>query len=141
MSTNNRAITKNVISKQLLKPILSGAIAAGIDRIVSVNSNKSLMQSAYFGGIVAAGTIIGTNVTEFAQIPVFLPSVGGYSGKSIEVKTVEILSTFGSSYALDYVSSGYNFNQYDLVLKLGVVAVADIASESIVEYIVSHHNN
>ncbi len=140
MSTN-RATTKNVLSKQLLKPVLAGALAAGIDRIVSVNSNKSLMQSAYFGGIVAAGNIIGTNVTEFAPIPVFFPSISEYSGKSIEVKTVEILATFGSSYALDYIASGYNFNQYDLLLKLGVVAVADIASESIVDYIVSHHNN
>ncbi len=135
MSTN-RATTKNVLSKQILKPILAGTLAVGIDRIVSVNSNKSLMQSIYFGGIIAVG-----NVSEFAPIPDVFPSIHGYSGKSIEVKTVEILATFGSSYALDYVASGYNFNQYDLLLKLGIVAVADIASESIVDYIVSHHNN
>ncbi len=136
---NNRAATKNVLSSQILKPVMSGLIAAGLDKITS-NQNKSMMQLAFFGGIVAAGTIIGTNITEFAPIPTFLPPVAGMSGKAIEVKSAEIIATFGSSYALDYVSSGYNFNQYDLILKFGIVGISDLASESIVEYILQHNN-
>ncbi len=139
MSTNNRAQVKNVLSSQILKPVLSGVIAGGIDRLTS-NQNKSIMQSVFFAGIVCAGTIIGTNITEFAQIPVFLPQVAGMSGKAIEVKSAEIIATFGSSYAIDYVSSGYNFNQYDLILKFGIVSIADLASESITEYILQHNN-
>jgi hypothetical protein len=139
MSTNNRAQTKNVLSSQILKPIIAGSIAACLDKITS-NQNKSIMQLAFFAGLVAAGEIIATNVTEFAPIPVIIPQVAGMSGKSIEVKSVEIVATFGSAYALDYVSSGYNFNQYDLILKFGIVGIADIASESIVEYILQHNN-
>jgi hypothetical protein len=139
MSVNNRAQTKNVLSSQILKPVLAGAIAAGLDKITS-NQNKSMIQLAFFAGIVATGTIIGTNIVEFAPIPVFIPSIDGLSGKAIEVKASEIVATFGSAYALDYVSSGYNFNQYDLILKFGIVGIADIASESIVEYILQHNN-
>ncbi len=59
------------------------------------------MQTAFFACIVAAGTIIATNLTEFATIPVFMPPV----------KATEIVVIFGSACALDYVSSGYNFSQ------------------------------
>ncbi len=139
MSTNNRAATKNVLSSQILKPIIAGTIAAGLDKITS-NQNKSMMQLAFFAGLVAAGEIIGTNITEFAPIPTFLPAIDGMSGKSIEVKSAEIIATFGSAYALDFVSNGYNFRKYDLILKFGIVGIADIASESIVEYILQHNN-
>ncbi len=136
---NNRAATKNVLTSQLLKPVLAGSIAAGLD-ILTTRQQMSWQRTAFFAGIVATGNIIGTNITEFAQIPVIIPSIGGASGKSIEVKAVEIIGTFGSAYALDFVSNGYNFRQYDLLLKFGIVAAADVVAESITEYICSHHN-
>jgi hypothetical protein len=117
------------------KPISAGLIAFGLDYATSNDDN--LERKAIFGGLIAAGNLIGTMALERINIPQFIPNVDGYSGKQIEVKLLEIAGTFGSAYAIDYAfRNGLELQNYELMRKFTIVAAAEILSETLAEAII-----
>ena len=133
---NNQAqTTKSVLSQQILKPIISGSLVVALDMATS-RERKTMYRSGLLGATVAIADIISTNVIQFADVPIFLPDIGNLNGKTAEVKLFEIGGTYGVAYGLDALIVGAaNFSNYDVMQKLLIIATADIAAETITDYI------
>jgi hypothetical protein len=130
---SEKATTKSMLTTQIVKPAITAVYAGLLDRYFLNNNN--LMQSVYFGGVVGAGVIVGTNISEFVPIPNLLPNNNTVSGKTLEVRAIEIGGTFVSAYALDFVTNSYTMPNYNLLQKLGIIMLADVMGELTTDFI------
>jgi hypothetical protein len=132
---NGEITTKTNMINNYMKPVSAGLIAFSLDYATGNQSN--LESSAIFAGIVGLGSLLGSLVTERVELPVFIPSVNGYTGKQFEVKAVEIVGTFGAAYGVDYVlRNGRDFQRYELTRKALIVAASEVLSETLSEAII-----
>jgi hypothetical protein len=122
-----------MLTTQIVKPVITGLYAGLLDRYLINNDN--LMQSIYFGGVVGAGVIVGTNISEFVPIPNVLPNNNTVSGKTLEVRAIEIGGTFVSAYGLDFVTNSYTMPNYNLFQKVGIIVLADVLGELTTDFI------
>ena len=135
---NGKLTTKSSMAiSNYVKPISAGLIAGGLDFLTSSDSN--LEKKLIFAGIVGAGSLLGSLALENINIPSVIPNIHGYTGKQIEVKALEIVGTCGVAYGLDYgLRGGREFEAYELTKKFAIVAIAEVASETLAELII--HN-
>jgi hypothetical protein len=135
---NGHLTTQTGISNYM-KPISAGLIAFGLDYVTSTSRFSSIEGTAIFASVVTVGSYVGSMIVEKVQIPVFIPSINGFTGKQFEAKVLEIVGTFGVSYGIDYALRGsYEFQNYDLMRKGAIVAASEVLSETVADAIIQH---
>ena len=115
----------------LLKPLAMGAVVVALDKFVMKNQNMN--ESLYFGLAGAVGAYGGAMVAKAMPLP--LPSGDYFDGKTLELRIAEIGIGAGVGYALNKYALKNDFNQKNMLNKLGILAVADFISEYAVDYI------
>jgi hypothetical protein len=114
----------------LLKPLAMGAVVVALDKFVMKNQNMN--ESLYFGLAGAVGAYGGAMVAKAMPLP--LPSGDYFDGKTLEMRIAEIGIGAGVGYALNKYALKNDFNQKNMLNKLGILAVADFISEYAVDY-------
>ena len=114
----------------LLKPLAMGAVVVALDKFVMKNQNMN--ESLYFGLAGAVGAYGGAMVAKAMPLP--LPSGDYFDGKTLEMRIAEIGVGAGVGYALNRYALKNDFNQKNMLNKLGILAVADFISEYAVDY-------
>ena len=115
----------------LLKPIVMGATVVAIDKFVMKNQNMN--ESLYFGLAGAVGAYGGAMVAKAMPLP--LPSGDYFDGKTLEMRIAEIGVGAGVGYALNKYALKNDFNQKNMLNKLGILAVSDFIAEYAVDYL------
>ena len=113
-----------------LKPLLTGACVVALDEYALGQTN--LNSSIYFGLAASVGIFTAQLITPM------IPKQG--SGTMIDPRTLEgrILEVglgTGSTYVLNRFVLNNDLNPNDLLMKVGVIAAADFASEYIDDYL------
>ena len=114
----------------LLKPLAMGAVVVALDKFVMKNQNMN--ESLYFGLAGAVGAYGGAMVAKAMPLP--LPSGDYFDGKTLEMRIAEIGVGAGVGYALNRYALKNDFNQKNMLNKLGILAAADFISEYAVDY-------
>ena len=115
----------------LLKPLAMGAVVVALDKFVMKNQNMN--ESLYFGLAGAVGAYGGAMVAKAMPLP--LPSGEYFDGKTLEMRIAEIGVGAGVGYALNKYALKNDFNQKNMINKLGILAVSDFISEYAVDYL------
>ena len=115
----------------LLKPIVMGATVVALDKFVMKNQNMN--ESLYFGLAGAVGAYGGAMVAKAMPLP--LPSGDYFDGKTLEMRIAEIGVGAGVGYALNRYALKNDFNQKNMLNKLGILAVSDFIAEYAVDYL------
>lgn len=115
----------------LLKPIVMGATVVALDKFVMKNQNMN--ESLYFGLAGAVGAYGGAMVAKAMPLP--LPSGDYFDGKTLEMRIAEIGVGAGVGYALNKYALKNDFNQKNMLNKLGILAVSDFIAEYAVDYL------
>ena len=115
----------------LLKPIVMGATVVALDKFVMKNQNMN--ESLYFGLAGAVGAYGGAMVAKAMPLP--LPSGEYFDGKTLEMRIAEIGVGAGVGYALNKYALKNDFNQKNMLNKLGILAVSDFIAEYAVDYL------
>jgi len=114
----------------LLKPLAMGAVVVALDKFVMKNQNMN--ESLYFGLAGAVGAYGGAMVAKAMPLP--LPSGDYFDGKTLEMRIAEIGIGAGVGYALNKYALKNDFNQKNMLNKLGILAAADFISEYFTDY-------
>lgn len=114
----------------LLKPLAMGAVVVALDKFVMKNQNMN--ESLYFGLAGAVGAYGGAMVAKAMPLP--LPSGDYFDGKTLEMRIAEIGVGAGVGYALNRYALKNDFNQKNMLNKLGILAAADFISEYAIDY-------
>ena len=115
----------------LLKPIVMGATVVALDKFVMKNQNMN--ESLYFGLAGAIGAYGGAMVAKAMPLP--LPSGEYFDGKTLEMRIAEIGVGAGVGYAINKYALKNDFNQKNMLNKLGILAVSDFIAEYAVDYL------
>ena len=113
-----------------LKPILTGIAVIGIDKYVLNQTN--LNSSIYFGAAAAVGISGAQLVT-----PMF-PNQGSNTmvdPRTLEGRILEISLGTGATYALNRYVLNNDLNPNDLLMKVTVIAGADVIAEFADDYL------
>ena len=90
-------------------------------------------ESLYFGLAGAVGAYGGAMVAKAMPLP--LPSGDYFDGKTLETRIAEIGVGAGVGYALNKYALKNDFNQKNMLNKLGILAVSDFIAEYAVDYL------
>ena len=115
------------------KPLIGGIVAAAADKFVLQQGD--MQKSLIFGATVAAALAVSTVVE--GSIPSFLPDLTslGSSGKTMSERVVEIAAGSLGAYAVNRYVLKNDTNPRDMMKKIGIVVVADIAGTYGSEYL------
>jgi hypothetical protein len=130
---SEKASTKSMLTTQIVKPVITAVYAGLLDRYLLNNLN--ITRNMYFGGIVGAGAIIGTNLPEFVPLPNIIPTNNTVNGKTLEVRALEIGGTFIASYGIDFATNSYTMPKVHILQKIGVIMLADVLGEMTTDFI------
>jgi hypothetical protein len=125
MSVNPNSMLK----VEYIKPVLAGAIATVLDRMVL--KNEESMSNITFGVAVGSGTfisgMIGTKVTD-----ILMPNdtvVYTFSGKTLIQRAIEITCASGVSYGANKYLFANDFNQSNMYRRVAVIALSEFIAE------------
>ncbi len=121
------------MSSLMQKPLLMAGAVVAIDRFVLKQTN--LNNSLYFGVAGAIGVYTAGMVATMVPLP--LPSGTYFDGKTLELRILEITIGSGVAYGINRFVLKNDFNKNDMMLKVGVIAVADVISELADDYLSS----
>ena len=132
-NTDNKHITKQIITASLVKPIIAASSIFLIDRFVLNNSNTK--SNLLFASSVGVGIFFSSSLG--ALLKNHLPSSTpiGALNKNLESRMIEIVSGSGSAYLINnfILKNDYSYNQ--ILYKLGLIVASDIIAESVAEVI------
>jgi hypothetical protein len=117
-------------NRDFIKPLVGGAVAAGLDNMYLNNKNQTA--NMYFGAAVAVG-LYASQVIE-PIMPQIIPASLLSNGKTIEDRIIEIGAGAGSSYVLNKYILKNDFNQSEMIKKLGVIVASDFIGEYASDY-------
>jgi hypothetical protein len=124
---------KSYLSHAVAKPLVAGIVAGMSDHFIMKNTNKTA--NAYFGlavgGGIAAVSWVEPIVSPF--FPTHTPM--GNIGKALEGRIIEIACGSASAYALNKYVLKNDYNNNDLMMRLGIVAGSDIVGECVCEFL------
>ena len=118
-------------SSVLLKPLITGAIVAGLDQYVL--KTRNINESFYFGAAAAVGVYTGGMVSK--AMPIDIGSGEYFDSKTVEMRVAEVGVGAGAGYALNRFVLKNDYNKNDMIMKLGVIVGADFISEYITDYL------
>lgn len=125
---------KSYFSHAVVKPVVSGAVAAAADHFIM--GDKDVKGNMYFGAAVAAGIASVSWVEPLVSNAFPTKTPIGMVGKVLESRIIEIACGSGAVYALNRFVLKNDYNPRDLFKKLGVIALADVAGETLSEIII-----
>ena len=115
----------------LMKPLITAAVVVAIDQYVM--KTRSMNDSLYFGAAAAVGVYAGGMVSK--AMPIDIGSGAYFDSKTVEARAAEIAIGAGGGYAINRFVLKNDFNQNDLIMKLGVIVAADFIAEYASDYI------
>jgi hypothetical protein len=122
---------KSYLSHAVAKPLFAGLTAGLIDHYYM--GTTDMKQNLYFGGAVGGG-IFAVSFVEPLVSPLFPTRTPlGSMDKALEGRIVEIALGSGAAYAMNKYLLKNDYNSANLIARLGIVVVADIAGESVCE--------
>ena len=132
-NTDNKHVTKQIVTASLVKPIIAASSIFLIDRFVLNNSNTK--SNLLFASSVGVGIFFSSSLG--ALLKNHLPSSTpiGALNKNLESRMIEIVSGSGSAYLINnfILKNDYSYNQ--ILYKLGLIVASDIIAESVAEVI------
>ena len=117
-------------TRDYIKPLVGGAVAAGLDNMWLMNKNTTA--NMYFGGSVAVGLFASQILEPF--MPQIIPVSVLANGKTIEDRIIEIGAGAGSAYVLNKYILKNDFNPNDMFKKLAIIAASDFIGEYASDY-------
>jgi hypothetical protein len=133
MASHDKATHVDHTKSMILKPLLSGAFTFIFNKYLL--NEQDMTRNLYLSGSVALATSIAPTVTDMIPVSNILPSAPLISGKTIELRAVEIGGAAGISELVNlYVLGNARRTNNDLLMKqVGVICLADICAESTVD--------
>ena len=132
-NTDNKHVTKLIVTASLVKPILAASSIFLIDRFVLNNTNTK--SNLLFASSVGVGIFFSSSLGALVKnhLPTSTPI--GALNKNLESRIIEIISGSGSAYLINnfIVKNDYSYNQ--ILYKLGLIVASDIIAESVAEVI------
>jgi hypothetical protein len=130
MSNIDKAKVKTTISNQVVKPIAAGFSAYLLNNFLLGDNN---FRSVVLGIETASGVVIGTNIAPLLPVQHMGWGISStISEKTIETRVVEVGSTIAGTMVSDFALFG---STADLVRKTGIVVLADVIGELVVDMI------
>ena len=117
-------------TRDYIKPLVGGAVAAGLDNMWLMNKNTT--SNMYFGASVAVG-LFASQIIE-PLMPQIIPVSVLSNGKTVEDRIIEIGSGAASAYAINRYILKNDYNINDMYKKLAIIAASDIAGEYASDY-------
>jgi hypothetical protein len=122
------------MDNSLLKPVVVGLIAGALDKFYL--NEKVVTRSLYFGAAVAVGNYSAEYIAPLVNIlPIPTINKGLYDGKTLMDRIVEV----GASSATAYILNKYLLRNdpyvNEMMTRVAVIAVSDVAGTYIVEYL------
>ena len=131
--TQKASTIKRIISASVVKPFISSATILCIDRFFFMNMN--LKSNLYFAGSVAVSTLVSSSIAESTKNMFPTNTMMGSLGKNLESRILEIACVSGTAYATNRFLLRNEYNLNELGWRLGAIAVADVLSEFISEFV------
>ena len=132
-NTDNKHITKQIVTASLVKPIIAASSIFLIDRFVLNNTNTK--SNLLFASSVGVGIFFSSSLGALVKnhLPTSTPI--GAINKNLESRMVEIISGSGSAYLINnfILKNDYSYNQ--ILYKLGLIVASDIIAETVAEII------
>lgn len=122
------------LSHAVAKPLVAGITAGIADHYVMKKTD--LTSNLYFGAAVGGG-IFAVSWVEPLVSPYFPTKTPvGAIGKALEGRIVEIALGSGAAFAMNRYVLKNDYTQKDLLMRLGIIAVADIIGETVCELLI-----
>jgi len=134
MSNSDKAQTKQLISNQVIKPIVGGISAYLLNRFLLGTPDN--FRNVLFGLETASGIVIGTNIAPYVPVNHMGWGIAStVSEKTVEIRAVEVGSTIAGTMASDLLLFGNSGINSNIFQKAGVVVLADVIAELAVDMI------
>lgn len=120
-------MSNSLVPEYVTKPAIASLIVFGLNRFVLKQSTKeSLIFSASVGAGIAVGSVVGS------KVPITDSKKTWYNEKLVATRTIEVASGLGASVAVNRL---VNTSGAPLMKQVGVILLADFASEYVCDYL------
>ena len=125
--------SKRFFSASIIKPVVASSTIMLIDRFYF--KNNDLRSNLYFAGCVGAGTFVSSSIAESTKGLSPTNTMVGSLKKNLESRIIEIACVTGVSYATNRFLLKNEYNSRDMYQKLGAIAIGDLVSEAVSEFV------
>ena len=131
----NRSIKKRFFSATIMKPIICASTVFLADRFIlkNLNTKSNIAFSASVGGSV----MIASSIGEATKNMFYTNTIVGSLGKNLEARIIETLSGSSIAYCVNRFVLKNDYNNKDLLNKLGIIVFSDFVAESITTMIIN----
>ena len=131
----NQSIKKRFFSATILKPIICASTVFLADRFIlkNLNTKSNLAFSASVGG----GVMIASSIGESTKNLFYTNTIVGSLGKNLEARIIETLSGASIAYCVNRFVLKNDYNNKDLLNKLGIIIFSDFIAESFTTMIIN----
>ena len=131
----NQSIKKRFFSATIMKPIICASTVFLADRFILKNLNTK--SNIAFSASVGAGVMVASSIGEATKNMFYTNTIIGSLGKNMEARIVESLSGSSIAYCVNRFVLKNDYNNKDLLNKLGIIVFADFVAESLTTMIIN----
>ena len=131
----NQSIKKRFFSATILKPIICASTVFLADRFIlkNLNTKSNLAFSVSVGG----GVMVSSSIGEATKNMFYTNTIVGSLGKNLEARIIETLSGATIAYCVNRFVLKNDYNNKDLLNKLGIIVFSDFLAESLTTMIIN----
>ena len=132
----NQSIKKRFFSATILKPVICASTVFLADRFILKNLNTK--SNLAFASSVGGGVMIASSIGEATKNMFYTNTIVGSLGKNLEeARIIETLSGSSIAYYVNRFVFKNDYNNKDLLNKLGIIVFSDFVAESITTMIIN----
>ena len=131
----NQSIKKRFFSATILKPVICASTVFLADRFILKNLNTK--SNIAFASSVGGGVMIASSIGEATKSMFYTNTIVGSLGKNLEARIIETLSGASIAYCVNRFVLKNDYNNKDLLNKLGIIVFSDFVAESITTMIIN----
>ena len=131
----NQSIKKRFFSATILKPVICASTVFLADRFILKNLNTK--SNIAFASSVGGGVMIASSIGEATKNMFYTNTIVGSLGKNLEARIIETLSGASIAYCVNRFVLKNDYNNKDLLNKLGIIVFSDFVAESITTMIIN----
>ena len=131
----NQSIKKRFFSATILKPVICASTVFLADRFILKNLNTK--SNIAFASSVGGGVMIASSIGEATKNMFYTNTIVGSLGKNLEARIIETLSGASIAYCANRFVLKNDYNNKDLLNKLGIIVFSDFVAESLTTMIIN----
>ena len=131
----NQSIKKRFFSATILKPIICASTVFLADRFILKNLNTK--SNIAFSASVGGGVMVASSIGEASKNMFYTNTIVGSLGKNLEARIIETLTGASIAYCVNRFVLKNDYNNKDLMNKLGIIVFSDFVAESLTTMIIN----